>query len=257
MPFDFVELDEAKTRDGMRMVVVPGLPSPWGEAAKGILHIKKIPWVAVRLNAGSDEMAEWMGGARSGPVAVYNDEPPRSGWAEILLLTERVGFEPALLPEDAADRAMVMGLSYEICGEMGLGWCRRNAGTHSGLKGEGGFPKEIAAYLANKYGYREEESDEYQRRVLAILGVLSARLEAQKAAGSSFLVGSTVTAADIYCATFMALFKPLPPDQCPMPDAIRVGFEAMDTATAAALTPSLLAHRDFIYEEYLELPMTL
>jgi len=47
----------------------------------------------------------------------------------------------------------------------------------------------------------------------------------------------------------MALFKPLPPDQCPMPDAIRPAFESLD--------PILLEHRDFIYDEHLELPLSL
>jgi hypothetical protein len=49
----------------------------------------------------------------------------------------------------------------------------------------------------------------------------------------------------------------LPPDQCPLPDAMRPGFEAMDDDTAKALDSSLLEHRDFIYNEYLELPLTL
>ena len=49
MPFKYVSVEEAMTRGGLRMVVVGGIPSPWGEAAKGILHIKGIEWVAVRL----------------------------------------------------------------------------------------------------------------------------------------------------------------------------------------------------------------
>jgi len=49
MTFQYVSLDEAIKRSGVRMVVVGGVPSPWGEAAKGILHIKRIEWVAVRL----------------------------------------------------------------------------------------------------------------------------------------------------------------------------------------------------------------
>ncbi len=257
MPFDFVELAEAKNRSGMRMIVVPGLPSPWGEAAKGIFHVKQIPWVAVRLNVGSDEMVQWAAGHRSAPVAFYNDESPRTGWAEILLMAERVAPEPALLPADAGDRATVLGLSHEICGEMGLGWCRRNAGVHVGLKGEGGFPKEIAGYLAHKYDYRAEEGEQYQQRALDILRLLSERLDAQASAGSRFLVGDSLSAADIYFATFMALLKPLSPEKCPMPDVLRAAFEATDAATVEALVPQLLAHRDFIYEEYLELPMTL
>ena len=85
MPFAYVSLDEAIRRGGLRMVVVGNVPSPWGEAAKGIFHIKGIEWVAVRLVYDSEPLKEWAG-QRSGPVAIYNDERPRSGWAEILLL---------------------------------------------------------------------------------------------------------------------------------------------------------------------------
>ena len=48
MTFEYVSVAEAMQRGGLRMVVVGGVPSPWGEAAKGILHIKGIAWVAVR-----------------------------------------------------------------------------------------------------------------------------------------------------------------------------------------------------------------
>jgi hypothetical protein len=88
MPVEYVDFEAARARTGLRMVVVPGVPSPWGEAAKGILHVKRIPYVAVRLAAADAAMAEWAG-QRSGPVAIYEDEPPRGGWAEILLLAER------------------------------------------------------------------------------------------------------------------------------------------------------------------------
>ena len=82
------------------MVVVGGIPSPWGEAAKGILHIKGIDWAAVRLVYDSEPLKEWAG-QRSGPVAIYDDDKPRAGWAEILLLAERLAPTPALLPKDA------------------------------------------------------------------------------------------------------------------------------------------------------------
>ena len=49
MGFEYVSVEEAIVRDGLRMVVVGGVPSPWGEAAKGLLHIKGIEWVGVRL----------------------------------------------------------------------------------------------------------------------------------------------------------------------------------------------------------------
>jgi hypothetical protein len=49
MAFEYMSVEEAQQRNGLRMVVVGHVPSPWGEAAKGILHIKRIEWAAVRL----------------------------------------------------------------------------------------------------------------------------------------------------------------------------------------------------------------
>lgn len=256
MPVNYVDFEKARDADGLRMIVVTGVPSPWGEAAKGILHVKQIPWSAVKLDQSSDAMFEWAG-ERSGPVAFYNDEAPRSGWAEILLLTERLSQTPALLPADPADRALVIGLSHEVCGEGGLGWVRRLQGVHNGMSGQAGFPKGVAQYLGQKYGYRAEEGAQIQGRVIGLLGMLAGRLHEQKKNGRQFYVGSSLTALDIYCATFMALFKPLPPEQCPIPEAMRPAFEALDEDTAKALDPVLIEHRNFIYNEYLELPLTL
>jgi glutathione S-transferase len=256
MPVEYVSFEDARDRAGLRMVVVPGVPSPWGEAAKGILHMKRIPWVAVRLDSSSDAMAEWTG-QRSGPVAIYDNQAPRGGWAEILLLAERLSEKPALLPARPAERALAMGLSHEICGEMGLGWCRRLVGVHAGLTGGDGFPKGAALYLAPKYGYRAEEADTCAARVVALLEMLSSYLRAQREAGNRYYLGDAPSAVDVYSATFMALFKPLPPEQCPMAEAMRPAFESLDDATAKALDPILIEHRDFMYQTHLELPLSI
>ncbi len=256
MPIEYVDFEEARDAHGLRMVVVTGVPSPWGEAAKGFLHLKQIPWKAVRLDASSDEMASWTKD-RSGPVAIYNDETPRSGWAEILLLTERLAPSITLLPPTPEERARVLGFAHEICGEDGLGWVRRLQGIHAGLNGEPGFPPPVAQYLAGKYGYRAEDVPGYTSRLEGLLGMLSGQLHAQQKTGSRFYFGDSIGAVDVYAATFMALFKPLPADQCPMIDALRPGFETMDDATAKALDPILIEHRNFIYNDFLELPLTL
>jgi glutathione S-transferase len=256
MPVEYIGFEEAQRTKGLRMVVVSGVPSPWGEAAKGILHMKGIPWKAVRLDVADPAMAAWIGG-RSGPVVMFEDEAPRAGWAEILLLAERLAPKPALLPSDTEQRVLAMGLAHEICGEMGLGWCRRNQAVDDGLHERGGFPKPIAAYLGPKYGYRAEETRTYAERVIAILGSLSARLKAQRDAGSRFYLGHAPTAVDLYSATCMALFAPLPHAQCAMREELRAAFSSRDEATTAALDPILLEHRDFIYAEYLELPLSL
>jgi glutathione S-transferase len=256
MPIEYVDFEQARERDGLRMVVVPGVPSPWGEAAKGILHVKQIPWVAVRLDQGSDAMADWTG-QRSGPVAVYADEAPRGGWADILLLAERLAPKPSLLPADAESRALAFGMAHEICGEMGLGWVRRLQGVHAGLSDSSGFPRGVAQYLAAKYGYRAESAEQQDARVAAILGMLVERLRAQHERGQRFFLGDTIGAVDIYCATFMALFSPLPDDQCAMPEAMRAAFATRYPGSDDALDPILIEHRDFIYDAYLELPLSL
>jgi len=256
MPFEYVNFKEARAADGLRMVVVVGVPSPWTEAAKGILHVKKIPWKAVKLDTGNEELALWTHD-QSGPVAMYDDEAPRSSWSEILLLAERLSSTDSLLPTDASERAQQMGVAHEICGEDGLGWTRRLQGIHAGLNGEPGFPPPVAQYLAKKYGYRAEQAAGYQRRLVDLLDMLSNLLHRQRERGSRFYFGETLSAVDIYSATFMALFKPLPPEQCAMNEQMRPGFEHLDEPTAKALDPILLEHRDFVYDTFLELPLVL
>jgi glutathione S-transferase len=256
MPFEYVSVDEAIARRGLRMLVVGGVPSPWGEAAKGIFHIKGIDWVAVRLVYDSEPLRAWAG-QRSGPVAVYDDERPRAGWAEILLLAERLAPTPSLLPRDAAERALAFGLAHEICGEDGLGWARRLQLIHAGLQGSGGFAPRVAGYLAKKYGYSPEAGSAAGVRVVALLAMLAARLKAQRAAGSRFYVGNALSAVDVYSATFMALLSPLPQAQCAMDAGSRAAMETLDGATAAALDPMLLEHRDMMYRERLEQPLSL
>jgi len=254
--FQYIGVDEARNRKGLRMVVVGNVPSPWGEAAKGILHIKRIEWAAVRLVYDSEPLREWAG-QRSGPVAIYDDEPPRAGWAEILLLAERLAPQPALLPADPADRALLFGISHEICGEAGLGWSRRLQLIHARLQNAGGFPDAVAKYLGRKYGYTSRTGTASTARVVELLGMLAKRLEAQHERGSRYYLGNSLTALDVYGATFVALFRPLPLEQCEMSPGIRAAFETRDAETAAALNPVLLRHRDMMYAEHLELPLSL
>jgi len=256
MAFQYIDVDEATKRHGLRMVVVSAVPSPWGEAAKGILHIKGIEWAAVRLVYDSEPLREWAG-QRSAPVAVYDDEKPRAGWAEILLLAERLAPNPSLLPIDPAERALVFGFGHEICGEAGLGWSRRLQLIHAGLQNAGGFPEHVAKYLGRKYGYTPETGAASASRVAGLLGMLGGRLKAQCERGSRYYVGDSLTAVDVYSATCMALFDPLPQEQCAMSASVRVAFATRDAQTQAALDPLLLKHRDMMYAEHLELPLSL
>jgi len=151
MTFQYVSVEEAIKRSGVRMVVVGGVPSPWGEAAKGILHVKNIEWAAVRLVYDSEPLKEWAG-QRSGPILMYNNERPRAGWAEILLLSERLAPNPSLLPKTqqtgplSSDWRTRFAASRGWPGRVGLQL------IHAGLNNKGGFPERVSKYLGKKYG---------------------------------------------------------------------------------------------------------
>jgi hypothetical protein len=92
---------------------------------------------------------------------------------------------------------------------------------------------------------------------LDALGMLATRLRAQQARGSSYYLGGSLTAVDVYSATFMAVFGPLPEEQCAMPEGPRRIFQTRDPQIEAALDPVLFEHRDRVYAEHLELPLSL
>jgi hypothetical protein len=97
--------------------------------------------------------------------------------------------------------------------------------VHAGLQGEpGGFPEPVAHYLADKYGYRVEEGEGYPDRVIDLLEMLAGLLHTQQKRESRVYVGDRLSAVDLYSATAMAMFKPLPPramshDRSHPPDA--------------------------------------
>ncbi len=247
---EFVDVETARAKRGMRLVTVGGVPSPWSESAKGIFHVKKIPYVAVRNIAGDKSVREWTR-QRNAPVAMYDDEPARAGWAEILELAERVAPEPPLVPEDA--RVELFGLAHEIMGENGLLWCGRvvTIDTSFATDGTKGFPLPVAQYLAPRYGWaKDERVAKARRRAERVLAMLRDRL-----GGSEYFLGDALTALDIYAATATSLFDPLDDARCPMMDMIRQTFESMKGELE--VPRALIAHRDRIYERHLELPVQL
>ena len=255
MGFQYVSAAEAIARRGLRMVVVGKVPSPWGEAVKGILHVKQLDFAAVRL-AYDDEVLKSWAGQLSGPVVVYDDEPPRSGWAEILLLAERLAPHPQLLPLDPDGRGRAVLLAEKFCGQGGLGWNRRLQLVHAGMTNSGGFAARVAGYLGGKYGYDAADAPRYSAQVVELLGGFARELRAQRDAGKLYYL-DTLSAVDIYSAAFMALFKPLPQEQCEMNPGVRAAFEWLDAPTQAALDPILLEHRDLMYARHLALPLSL
>jgi glutathione S-transferase len=256
-PSGAVSIEAARALPGLRLVVLQGVPSPWSQAAKAILRVKGIPYTLVHRSASDPPGAleAWTGQA-SFPAAMYENERPRTGWAEILLLAERLRPAPALVPAEPEQRAFFFGVCHELCGEMGLGWCRRLEGAAAGMAKTP--PDPIAVWLGGKYGYSPETAGLAPGRVRDVLGLLGELLAQSSARGERYLLGAELSALDLYWATFCNIVSPLPPEQLAFPEPLRPLFTSPDPAIHELLRKTgLLAHRDRIYREHLELPVVL
>jgi len=250
---EYVEIEDAMDLPGLRLVLTAGVPGPWGESAKAIFHVKGIAYTPVRQQAGeeSEALLRWTG-QNGAPAAMYERERPRTGWADILLLAERLAPLPRLVPSDPALRASMFGLSYELCGEEGLGWSRRLMIFDAFMRDK---PIDPSDRLAWKYGYSPAAADVAVERVRAITSLFAEKLREQRSRGSRFLVGAELTAVDLYWAAFATMLVPLPPEQCPIPEFMRPLYELSRHPSGLSCDPVLIEHRDFIVETYLPLPM--
>lgn len=253
---DYVPIERAKTMTGLRLVLTAMPGPPWTEAAKAVFHVKRIPYVPVAQQpmVTNDALREWTG-LENAPIAVYDSEKARAGWAEILFLAERLAPEPTLIPPAPDERVRFFGLAHELCGEDGLGWNRRLLMIRDFYEGRGQGAREVGDYLAVRYGWSEAAAARAPERVAEILRTLSAQLGAQRERGRGYLVGEALSALDLYWAAFAALIEPLAATDCPMPDFLRAMYTVTDPTLRAALDPALLEHRDRIYRDHLELPV--
>lgn len=258
---EFSSITEARRSPGLRMVCLRGIPSPWTEAAKGIFRCEGIECVYA-AQSGDDPptaIADWAGDS-SVPVVAYNDEPLRKGWADILILSQRLAQKPSLVPREPEARAMLFGLAHEICGEMGLGWCRRLLMVAASITDqEPNFPKSSGERIGRKYGFYDQQGDAQEAemrqahtRVIELLQMFSARADAHP-----FLMGDTFCALDIYWATFANLFLPLPDADLPMHAAMRSVYTCTDSELLAAISPRLRDLHRRVYDDFLELPVPL
>jgi glutathione S-transferase len=186
---------------------------------------------------------------------VWNQEWPRSLWNDQLNLAERLQPSPSLIPARLEDRALMFGYANEICGENGFGWSKRLMILRQGLANPDESGRRLFIYLADKYGYDKTAAEAAPARLVGILQSLAARLEQQRARGSRFFVGDSLSALDIYWATFAAMLNPLPDELCPLTPAFRRVYTNTDSEIERATAPILLEHRDFIYHGFLELPL--
>ncbi len=254
---EYLSVAEARNLPGLRLVLTAHMPGPWGEAAKAVLSVRNLSFIPVeqKVMESNDELFEWTG-RRNAPVAVYNDEPAVDSWLDILLLAERLGSGPSLLPDDPLERAMVLGLSCEICGSDGFGWSRRlTLMGQSSTVNPPNLDKVDMERMIRSYRATPENIARAPLRMVSILNGLSTQLRRQREAGSRYLVGSRLSACDLHWACFSLFVSPLPPEECAMPDFMRANYTHLTPEMARALDPALLEHRDFIFREHIGLPL--
>ncbi|UZW57525.1 hypothetical protein NUH86_18255 [Sphingobium sp. JS3065] len=249
---EYLSVNEARNSPGLRLVLTAHVPGPWGQAAKAVLGFRSVDYLPVAQMAGeaNDELVEWTG-MRNAPIAVLDDEPPCSGWLEILFLAERLGRGPSLLPDHAEDRQICLGIAAEICGFWGLGWCRRiSMWTLSGPAKTSGSQR-----LRDQYGFAPDTAASAPERLFQILSGLDQRLAAQHSLGNRYLVGDRPTAADLYWASFSIMFDV--PDHLAdhIPAYQRAMYDTYEPRVAGVLSDRLIAHRDHIFQDVIGLPL--
>lgn len=252
---DYVSIEAARNAPGLRLVVTSLPGAPWSEAAKAVFEVKNIPFTRVAQVPGEtdDALRNWTGVVNA-PIAIYEDERPRDGWLEILLLAERLVPEPALIPADPRERASMLGLVGELMSEDGLIWNRRLIMIEVGLREQSPIAQ-FGQLRGRDYGWSAAAAARAPRRINEVLALFAEQLALQKAAGNRYLMSASLTALDLYWACACAILKPLPPEQAAMPDLLRHSYETYPDSIRKALDPELLAHRDFIYQEHLRLPL--
>ena len=255
----FIDVETARGARGPLLVAAGSLPSPWSEAAKGIFHVKGLPMPVVGYPRVDEALRTWTG-AVNVPVLLNGDEPPRTGWAEILSFAERMGGEVSLIPADTEARIRHHGLAHELAGENGFGWCSRLVMTEGSLVSQGAasFPLPVAQRLAGKYSHAPERIAPALARLREILRLFDAELARSRAAGHRYLMGAHVTALDIFLGTFLTFALPLAEADCPqMLPRVRPALAYLAEQIGADVPPALIEHRAHMFESHLPLPIVL
>ena len=171
---DYISVDEARNQTGLRLVLTQRVPGPWGEAAKALFRLRGVAYTPVAQDGGqeNDALVAWTR-HRNAPIALYNDEPPRVRWLEMVELAERLGRGPSLLPEDIAERVLAVGLTNEIAGESGFAWHGRLLMLRPGHQAKGDAILKTPMY---RDYYSPQQADQAVARVQTVLGLLSERL---------------------------------------------------------------------------------
>ena len=256
---EFIALDEAaQMKNGTRVTFVPGVQALYAEALKNICYVKKIPLIRVLhplmgidKETGEDRQAQLfdLTCQTSLPTMFHDEERPRNVWIEQLALAEEIGDadSPALIPDKFELRVEMFGLCAVVLAEDGLVWNIRILNDSP---------------LGRKYGFSEEASSTAPAKIAEVIGLIDSHLESQEELGSRYLVGDSLTAADIYWATLSMSALPVPPEIMPKTQqnqGMLMWFEGNSKIPeiAEALTQRVEDHQRYILTTYCETPAVL
>ncbi|NKB99590.1 MAG: hypothetical protein GKR90_13990 [Pseudomonadales bacterium] len=256
---EFITLEEAAAmKTGTRVTFIPGIPALFSEALKNICYVKGIPLIrALHPMMGIDEATGedrqavlFKLTSQTGlPTMFHNEERPRNIWIEQLALAEEIGAPgtPNLIPTDFEERATVFGLCAIVLAEDGFIWNMRILGDSP---------------LGRKYGFNEKASAAAPRKMAEVVALIARRLEAQEQLGSRYLVGTSLSAADLYWATLsMSILVP-PAEIMPLTQQNKgmLRYFAKNSeipAISEVLTDKVEEHQRFILSTHCETPAVL
>jgi hypothetical protein len=250
---EYLSVEKARSASGLRLALTRGVPGPWSEAAKAMFTFRGIDYLPVQQLAGdpNSELVDWTG-HRNAPVALYNDEPPRVRWLELLDLAERLGSGESLVPDDREQRMFMVGMINEIAGETGLAWNARILMFHASIVALG--PDAAKNPMYSEYRYDAAALESSVSKIEGFLSYLASHIKAQREQQSHFLVGKRFSAADIYWAYFSNMLATLPQEQCSVSDGVR-GMWGVMAKSISAYDPIIIEQRDRIFAEHLVLPL--
>ena len=256
---EFITLEEAATMSkGTRVTFIPGIPALYSEALKNICYVKGVPLIralhpmmGVDKATGQDRQAQLfeLTSQTSLPTMFYNDERPRNVWTEQLALADSIGAadSPKLIPDSYEDRVTTYGLCAIVLGEDGFVWNMRILGDNP---------------LGRKYGFSDTASAAAPKKMAEIVDLISQRLLSQEKSGSRYLVGDSITAADIYWAT-MSMSMLVPPQEIMPLTKQNQGMlryfarNASIPEVAEVLSDRIEKHQRYILSTYCETPAVL
>ena len=74
---EYQDIDTVIASEGLRIILLRGYPSPWGQAAKAMMEFKHLSYTKGALEAGGENssVVAWSG-TNSAPVVAWNNEAP-------------------------------------------------------------------------------------------------------------------------------------------------------------------------------------